>query len=491
MIYYRHCTGANGEVKPLLFCYQSSWQRDLLKKYGGSCLLDATYKTTTYDIPLFFIAVKSNVGYLVVGFFFIQIENARSIHEALDIFKDWNKDWNPLYWVTDFSESEINAIEQAFPQTKVYLCLFHRKQAWGRWLKKKDNLRVPNDMKTFLDMWQEISESPTEREFRDRVAELRTHEVSRRNERAWPYFQQQWLTVCERWVKAYEDKGRFATIDTTNGVEAMNKIVKHFFLKHNSDRTLTGVTKVIINQFLPNLIRKYCLQNSAIKAYNKDVPLFLHKKTNKFAKHVMQRYASAKVELTARSVSRRSDGSFCVESAKSKNCNYVVNFDIPDCTCEDFRRYKYPCKHFCAIFIFYPEWGFDKMPESYKTSPLICLDEMYGVGFRSGSSVISNEGSSSDEAVEEAVEAAEEAVKVEEAVEAANTDGVVQTQNIPLQQFEARELCKQIYNLTYNCSNSETLQKVLESLSNCVQDLQLSNPEVGGLPLAVPSTSKQ
>ncbi|XP_049776185.1 uncharacterized protein LOC126164293 isoform X1 [Schistocerca cancellata] len=70
MIYYRHCMGANGEVKPLLFCYQSSWQRDLLKKYGGSCLLDATYKTTSYDIPLFFIAVKSNVGYLVVVFFF-------------------------------------------------------------------------------------------------------------------------------------------------------------------------------------------------------------------------------------------------------------------------------------------------------------------------------------------------------------------------------------------------------------------------------------
>ncbi|XP_049788467.1 uncharacterized protein LOC126191579 isoform X2 [Schistocerca cancellata] len=98
-----------------------------------------------------------------------KVENARSIHEALDIFKDWNKDWNPLYWVTDFLESEIKAMKQAFPKTKVYLCLFHQKQTWGRWLEKKDNLHVPNDMKAFLDIWQEISESPTQREFRIRV----------------------------------------------------------------------------------------------------------------------------------------------------------------------------------------------------------------------------------------------------------------------------------------------------------------------------------
>lgn len=41
--------------KSLLFVHQSSWQQDLLMKYGDEiCLLDATYNTSKYDIPFFF-----------------------------------------------------------------------------------------------------------------------------------------------------------------------------------------------------------------------------------------------------------------------------------------------------------------------------------------------------------------------------------------------------------------------------------------------------
>ena len=59
----------------LLFIHQTAWQRRLLERYGNSiCLLDATYRTTRYSLPLFFIAVKTNVDYQVVGSFIIQHE---------------------------------------------------------------------------------------------------------------------------------------------------------------------------------------------------------------------------------------------------------------------------------------------------------------------------------------------------------------------------------------------------------------------------------
>ena len=45
--------------RSLLFVHQSVWQRQLLAKYGNSlCLLDATYKTTKYALPLFFTTGK-------------------------------------------------------------------------------------------------------------------------------------------------------------------------------------------------------------------------------------------------------------------------------------------------------------------------------------------------------------------------------------------------------------------------------------------------
>ena len=54
----------------LVFAYQSSWMKRLLKTYGNEiCLLDATYKTTRYALPLFFMVLKTNVDYEVVGAF--------------------------------------------------------------------------------------------------------------------------------------------------------------------------------------------------------------------------------------------------------------------------------------------------------------------------------------------------------------------------------------------------------------------------------------
>ena len=60
----RHRASSDG--KTLLFVLQSAWQRRLLQRYGHVCLLDATYKTTKYALPLFFVAVKTNVDYQTV-----------------------------------------------------------------------------------------------------------------------------------------------------------------------------------------------------------------------------------------------------------------------------------------------------------------------------------------------------------------------------------------------------------------------------------------
>lgn len=102
----------------LLFCYQSKSQQRLLTRYGNQmCLLDATYKTTKYALPLFFLCVRTNVCYQVVAVFLTQYENASSIREALAVFKNWNPQWNPTHFMVDFDSAEILALEQVFPGT--------------------------------------------------------------------------------------------------------------------------------------------------------------------------------------------------------------------------------------------------------------------------------------------------------------------------------------------------------------------------------------
>ena len=75
----------------LLYVHQEDWQKELLTQYGNTLtLIDATYKTTKYTVPLFFICVKTNVSYSVVAEFIIQSESAEQISEALAVIKRWN-----------------------------------------------------------------------------------------------------------------------------------------------------------------------------------------------------------------------------------------------------------------------------------------------------------------------------------------------------------------------------------------------------------------
>lgn len=114
---------ANGEQsRKLLFVHQTAWQKRLLRLYGNDiCLLDATYKTTRYALPLFYLAVKTNVDYQVVGSFVTEDETVCSIKEALEVVREWNPDWSPHLFMTDNRSQEIQAIENLFPECKVLL----------------------------------------------------------------------------------------------------------------------------------------------------------------------------------------------------------------------------------------------------------------------------------------------------------------------------------------------------------------------------------
>ena len=55
-------------IQKLLYVHQQQWQQPLMGKYRNEILLlDATYKTTNYALPFFFVRVKTtlNMQFLV------------------------------------------------------------------------------------------------------------------------------------------------------------------------------------------------------------------------------------------------------------------------------------------------------------------------------------------------------------------------------------------------------------------------------------------
>lgn len=53
---------------------------------------------------------------------------------------------------------------------------------------------------------------------------------------------------------------------------------------------------------------------------------------------------------------------------------YSVNLDMPHCTCHDWSKNIYPCKHMFMVFRFTDE-SFDTLPTYYLKSPWLSLDE--------------------------------------------------------------------------------------------------------------------
>ena len=64
---------------------------------------------------MFFLAVKTNVDYQVVGSFAVQDETTVVISEAVSILKKWNPLWKPKLFMVDNCEEKIDEIEQNFP----------------------------------------------------------------------------------------------------------------------------------------------------------------------------------------------------------------------------------------------------------------------------------------------------------------------------------------------------------------------------------------
>lgn len=96
-------------------------------------LIDATYKTTKYALPLFLLVVRTNVSYVPIAEFIVEAERTENIFEALQIIKSWNQSWDPKYFMLDYSQQEYQAVHDLFPDAAKYLCTFHVEQAWLGW----------------------------------------------------------------------------------------------------------------------------------------------------------------------------------------------------------------------------------------------------------------------------------------------------------------------------------------------------------------------
>ena len=163
-----------------------------------------------------------------------------------------------------------------FLDCQVYICDFHREQAWERWLAKSSN-GLTDRKQSVLAKLRAIARARTEQEYLDKLDHLKKSEEWRSNSNLRNYITKTWLpqhkvhnsllsgisivqseliffvTVpFQRWVWAFRKDRLLTTINTNNGVERQNKSFKHEYLEGHQQATLSCMLSILIEEFLPD-----------------------------------------------------------------------------------------------------------------------------------------------------------------------------------------------------------------------------------------------
>ena len=169
-------------------------------------------------------------------------------------------------------------------------------------------------------------------------------------------------------------------MDTNNGTEAQNKLLKYSYLPKRKRLSLSSIIVLLVQEFLPDTHRKYLFENfkmtSDYRQYKSFVPDYLHNRPRSVIKHCLERKSNGQ-KYAKEDVSCIDGiyGKFQVKgSANTHNIDFGKESYDPSCTCKDWLKWKMPCKHFFGVFKHYPKWNWNALPRSYLNSEYLSSD---------------------------------------------------------------------------------------------------------------------
>ena len=140
----------------------------------------------------------------------------------------------------------------------------------------------------------------------------------------------------------------------------LNYSMKNLFLKH-----ITNIS-IYLNYQMSETYRRY----------NDIVPHYLRERPRQVIIHCLERKSSSKKytedDVLTKDVKM---GKFTIQgSGKVHTIDFGVATGKPTCTCPDWLQWQIPCKHFFSIFRLVEGWGWNALPDTYKTSAYLCSD---------------------------------------------------------------------------------------------------------------------
>ena len=177
---------------------------NIIKKYSASkvFLLDSTYKTNRYRMPLLHgVSITATNESFTLFFCFLRFETQEfyewAMHEVRKFLVGQNVELNGAIFVTDRELALISAISIVMPETNQIFCQWHINK--NLLAKHRASFNSEDAWKEFMMLWQSLVNSPTTTEYNVRLNLLREQVP----ETVATYLLTTWLSHKERTVLAW------------------------------------------------------------------------------------------------------------------------------------------------------------------------------------------------------------------------------------------------------------------------------------------------
>ncbi|KAJ3453427.1 hypothetical protein MRS44_017674 [Fusarium solani] len=225
----------SSRVTAVLFAHPASLA--YLKLYPEVLILDCTYKTNKYKMPLLdIVGVDACQRSFCIAFAFLSGEEEHDFIWALERLRymyELHGAALPSVILTDRCLACMNAVSSpsCFPQSTPMLCLWHINKAvltycMPAFTQDKNDPQGQKEWKEFYDSWHEIVASPTEdiynerlEKFKDRYIPGHINEVG--------YIMETWLDLYkERFVKAWANQYLHFEQYVTSRAKGIHNLIK-------------------------------------------------------------------------------------------------------------------------------------------------------------------------------------------------------------------------------------------------------------------------
>lgn len=228
----------DGRVTAVLFAHPDSLA--YLKSYPDILILDCTYKTNKYKMPLLdIVGVDACQRSFCIAFAFLSGEEEKDYIWALDRLRSMYEACGarlPSVILTDRCLACMNAVLRCFPAAVSLLCLWHANKAVLRYcqpsfMRQNDAPQEPQshqEWKDFYGKWHELVASENEEAFEDRLQQLKERYASA-HAREVAYIIETWLDLYKtKLVKAWVDQYlHFENVVTSRG-EGIHQLIKMY-----------------------------------------------------------------------------------------------------------------------------------------------------------------------------------------------------------------------------------------------------------------------